>query len=493
LLGEQVGFQLRNGEIFRDARNNAIRAELQRSVHDSPTSNVNDSPAIPTRKDTAVALQAGARTTSTTSLLLPPANSPKTPQDRETFDVLSSPMDHLSVAFDATTLQKLSPLSDHMVLTYKAFASEVSLSAQKLMEMIIEYALRLVPSDNVRVFVRDATGENIITLVDDVEDDETVATYDVEAGTVLEQCLLHAQTLSIPNARDTFVTARSRLPNVQTAMAASMTTSDGDIVGVIFWFNRRDTEKRRFQPDDEWAAGYFAQFAAVSHANTMRMQNMEELRAEMNLQCVPDVQLGRIKTKGGWATVRRLRKDLPRIVAEAQLRNKRPSIICVDVNRNKSIIEFGDDMLTSTQDADDGAALPRVSATPPNRELLTSVSCSTKEGSNSQAQQRNMEASMSGNRLGVSTNATAAAARHLTKSIFANKAKHAFLGGKTARSASATSANSSDAMPPSRSVTATNTPSGAATSRAPTRMPAPAGMPAPTSGVPSPKAQSRDE
>jgi hypothetical protein len=84
----------------------------------------------------------------------------------------------LSSGFDETTLQLL---SHHIVTAFKAFATEVSLSAQTLREVITEYPARLVPCDSVRVFVRDASGEKVITLVDDVEDDETVSTWDTGA------------------------------------------------------------------------------------------------------------------------------------------------------------------------------------------------------------------------------------------------------------------------------------------------------------------------
>jgi 5'-nucleotidase len=260
LLGEQVGFQLRNGEIFREATMEAV----------------------------------------------------------EFVNMLQFSCSFDSVGASGTGFSKL---TKHMEQTFKSFAGDVSLTVVDLLRQLADYAFKLIPCEAARVFARTGNGTELITLVDDVEDDETTMTLQLEDQTVLSQCFAFSQTILVHNTRDVPIVSRERMPSgAGTALVASMTTSYGEVVGAIVWYNRRGLETRQFTEEDRFAGKYYGLFAAVSYLNTMRIQSLNELRQETNLQAVPPGQLGRIRIRGGWATVRRRLKEIPILAAMAKQR-----------------------------------------------------------------------------------------------------------------------------------------------------------------------------
>jgi 5'-nucleotidase len=255
LFGEQVGFQLRNAEIYRMATEDSV-ADV--AIDDD---NLDYSVAEPTK------------------------------------------------------------LTKQMIDCFKNYAGEVSLSMADLLQSVFDNALKLVASENIRVFVRNANGD-VLTLVEDVEDDDLVVLHEVEPTTVLATALTVAGYMErINNCRERVVFSRDRSSGgYQSALVASMTSSENEVVGAIVWLNRRndDRKNKRFSDVDEFAAKFFGQFAAVAVQNTLRILSLNELRQETNLQAVPPVALGRIRIRGGWATVRQRLKEIPELVRRAE-------------------------------------------------------------------------------------------------------------------------------------------------------------------------------
>lgn len=254
LLGEQVGFQLRNGEIFRMALSEAY--------------------------------------------------------DRTATGTLSG-------AFEQSMENNEDYLDKNATGVFKRFCGDVSVDPTTLLKTLSHYALTLVPCERVRVFICDPHNGGIMTLEEDVEDDETISTFCVEDDTTLHSVLSSPQTVILGNARDVAVLSNDRdaQAGMKSVMMSSMETAQREVVGAVVWINRKNPtspQPRQFCDVDSFCAKYYGLFAAVSHQNTARIQNLNALREENNLQAVPDVELGRIKIRGGWATVRR---NLDKIIA----------------------------------------------------------------------------------------------------------------------------------------------------------------------------------
>lgn len=275
-------------------------------------------------------------------------------------------------------------MSKHVTAIFKGFASDVSMSFSDLLNSVTETAKKLVLCESIKVFLRNPNGKGFFTLMDNVEDEEDLETFELEGGTLVSKTYDAKRVIILNHARDARIWSDDRDANasVKSAMCAPMTTSFGEVVGLVVWINKRSAQRHvskeapGFTPSDEFAAKFFALFAAVSMMNTTRIQNINELRAESNLQAVPPIKLGRITIRGGWSTVRR---GLKRLIAMGRERRRTSVAFLAPAasDPTQSIIPF--DAVEQTNVLNTSDFHLNSSSTHPNASMMTSVAMISKK------------------------------------------------------------------------------------------------------------------